>query len=721
MSPGVGVIKHYQIVSCLGQGGFGKVFEAWDSKLQRSVAIKYLNADGLLSSSADLMREARMAASLNHPAFVKIHALEDDDNSQAIVMELVKGETLKQVITNKNIDLLQVLKIIRQLAEAMQQAHAIGLTHGDLKPSNVMLEPTGAIRILDFGLASKADNQATTSMLQQDPQGTIAYMAPERLLGAPLSPSIDVYALGVIFYELLNGQRPFADLSGLALAAALVQSSSDQWNYSTELSPSLIYLIRCMTAKQAAQRLSSMAEVLDQLDAFNSGTQLGNNSIQSEILVPPKANRESSKNLRNKHLKNAVLFSFVVIGCVVFGGWLTRNYLWHFEDVIPRYSESQEMKLGMDALEQWDRPGSLDTAIKHFNNLAEQNPDNAAAIAGLSIAYSLKYQGDQQDEIFNKKSIASAQQAIKIAPRLALAQTAQGRALLEQGSYDKALQYFEASLKLDSLNKFAWYGKIEVLVALKQYDKAVEMAKNGTEKFPKTRAFYDRIGSVYASQGKYQEAEVAFRKSISIQPDSIYPYANLGLVLLNQGRQEDSIHILQRGLQIRPSAWLYTNLGNAFFYNGDYLRSVEAFEDALRPELGNTDDYLAWANLADALLWLPGRKKDAKKNYERACALLDEILTRHPNDLRHISRLALYKARLQFSDESRALLERLRSHDSENPQIHYRIALAYELIGERKLALREVAIAKNLGYPLNLIEGEPDFELLRRDPAYDLY
>ncbi|HSC68274.1 MAG TPA: tetratricopeptide repeat protein, partial [Cellvibrio sp.] len=555
----------------------------------------------------------------------------------------------------------------------------------------------------------------------------IAYMAPERLLGAPLAPQIDIYALGVIFYELLTGQRPFAELNGLGLAAALVQSSSDQWHYAQELSPQLIHIIRRMTAKQVAQRLSSMADVLLQLDALENDANPENSAFAEIKLAPPEAvpvpasKTKSPKQLRHQHLKNAVLFSVVVIGCVVFGGWLTRNYLWRFEEVIPRYSESQEMKLGMDALEQWDRPGSLDSAIKHFNNLAEQNPENAAAIAGLSIAYSLKYQGDQQDEIYNKKSIASAQQAIKLAPRLVLAQTAQGRALLEQGSYDKALQYFEASLKLDSLNKFAWYGKIEVLVALKQYDKAVEMAKNGTEKFPKTRTFYDRIGSVYASQGKYQEAEVAFRKSISIQPDSIYPYANLGLVLLNQGRQEDSIHILQQGLQIRPSAWLYTNLGNAFFYNGDYLRSVEAFEDALRPELGNTDDYLAWANLADALLWLPGRKKDARKNYERACALLDEILTRHPNDLRYISRLALYKARLQLSDESRVLLERLRSHDSENPQIHYRIALAYELIGERKLALREIAIAKNLGYPLNLIEGEPDFEFLRRDPAYDLY
>lgn len=721
MSPGAGVIKHYQIVTCLGEGGFGKVFEAWDSKLQRSVAIKCLNADGLLSSSADLMREARMAASLNHPAFVKIHSLEDDDNSQAIVMELVKGETLKQVITSKKTDLLQTLNIIRQLVEAMQQAHTIGLTHGDLKPSNVMLEPTGAIRILDFGLASKTDNQATTSMLQQDPQGTIAYMAPERLLGAPLTPSIDVYALGVIFYELLNGQRPFADLSGLALAAALVQSSSDQWNYSAELSPSLIYLIRRMTAKQSAQRLSSMAEVLDQLDAFKNGTLLENHSVQPEIHIHPKVNNESPKQQRNKHFKNAVFFSLLVIGCVVLGGWLTRNFLWRFEEVIPRYSESQEMKLGMGALELWDRPGSLDAAIKHFNNLAEQNPENAAAIAGLSIAYSFRFQGDKLDDLWLKKATASAQQAFKLNPHLLLTRIALAGVLREQGQYDQALEHYEAAFSLDPLNQFVWYGKIEILISLKQYSQAVTLAKMGAEKFPEQRTFQDLIGLSYMSEGKYVEAEAAFRNAIRLQPDSIFAYANLSSVLHYQGRSEESIHILQQGLEIRPSARLYANLGNVHFFSGRYTDAVSAFEAALNPALDNADDYLNWANLADALLWIPGRKAEAIDKYKKAIELLTPLSERHPGDIQLASRLALYSARVTLNKEPQQLLIELMKVESTSPEFHYRLALTYELIGERQSALRELRLAHEFGYPLNLITAEPDLESLRRDTEYDIY
>jgi eukaryotic-like serine/threonine-protein kinase len=720
MSSGAGVIKHYQIVSCLGQGGFGKVFEAWDSKLQRSVAIKCLSADGLLSPAADLTREARLAASLNHPAFVKIHALEDDENSQAIVMELVKGETLKDLLANNKPDQNLTLNIVRQIAEAMQQAHAIGLTHGDLKPSNLMVEPNGQVRILDFGLASMADPHATTSMLQQDPQGTIAYMAPERLLGAPLVPQVDVYALGVIFYELLNGRRPFAGHSGLALAAALVQSSSDQWAYSPELSPSLICLIRRMTAKQAAQRLLSMAEVLEQLGAFNAGTPLETNLVQSEILFPPNENNLSPKSLRNKHLKNAVVFSLVVISCVVFGGWLTRNFLWRFEEVIPRYSESQEMKLGMDALEQWDRPGSLDAAIKHFNNLAEQNPENAAAIAGLSLAYCARYETDRVDELLQQKAFAAAEQAMSLNPHLAISQIAYGQSMLGKGNWDLALAASEKALSLEPENFMAWSLKAKSLNKMGKANEAIQTAELALQKFPLRQAFADLIGLIHVNRGAYTDAENAFNKSISIQPDSVYSYANLSGVLLEQGRTDEALNILQRGLEIRPSAWLYTNLGTLYFYDEQYLAAAEAFEKAVAPAYGGATEYQNWVNLADTLLWIPGRKQEANKYYHKAMSLIEPIFSRRPKDLGLASKVALYRARVGEMEKSKILLESFTQQKIESPSINYLIGLTYELIGDREKALEKIKTAHDLGYPIYLIESEPDLEALRQDSSYSL-
>jgi serine/threonine-protein kinase len=228
--------EHYELRGRLGEGGFGEVYEAWDTRLQRSVAIKTIRRGA--SDGVDLVREARLAASLRHAAFVKMHAAGEDAGRQYIVMELVHGRTLKQILQAGAVPLADTLDWVGQVADAMRAAHASGLVHGDIKPSNLMVEEDGRVRILDFGLALRQDTLATetvslgstSSSTQTDPQGTIAYMAPERLLGAAPDARADVYALGVILYELACGKRPFATLHGLALAAAQVQTSSDGWD-----------------------------------------------------------------------------------------------------------------------------------------------------------------------------------------------------------------------------------------------------------------------------------------------------------------------------------------------------------------------------------------------------------------------------------------------------------------------------------------------------------
>lgn len=718
--PLLSAIKHYQIVCLLGEGGFGEVYEAWDKKLQRNVAIKCLKGGGLLSLSEDLIREARMAASLNHPAFVKIHALEDDDDSQAIVMELIKGETLKQVVTNNQPGLYQAINIIRQIAEAMQQAHDLGLTHGDLKPSNVMLEASGSVRILDFGLASKVDMQATTSMVEQDPQGTIAYMAPERLLGEPLAPQVDVYALGVIFYELLNGQRPFAELGGLALAAALVQSSSDQWCYRCAFSPSAINLIRRMTAKQPSHRLSSMTEILIELDNVENSTPLTDASLISDKNSPVTKHILSPKKQQATYFNNAIWLIGVVTACVVFGGWLTRNVLWNFEEIIPRYSETREMQLGMDALDQWDRPGSLDFAIKHFNNLVGQNPKNASAIAGLSIAYSLKYSSDATDSLWLKNASVAAQQSLAINNQLALSSIAMGRMYFAQGKYEPALEYFQSARMLDPGNLFSWYGVIDSLYRMKQYDEAIRLAETCMQKFPTSRVFADQLGLIYTALGNFSEAEKFFRKSITIQPDSVFSYASLGAILHLENHNDEAKHILQQGLQIRPSSWLYTNLGNIYFAQGDYINAAAAFESAVKPELGSSSDYIAWANLADTLQWIPGRKGEAKKYYKKAYELLSNIPGMEKMDMTLSSNLALYGARIEKRDESKALLGNILTNQDLAADVYFRAALTYEILQERTLALEQIRNAYTRGFPLYLIEAEPDLASLRHDANYDL-
>ncbi|MDO8032765.1 serine/threonine-protein kinase [Janthinobacterium sp. SUN128] len=266
--PAAYLVGHYEFRARLGEGGYGEVFEAWDRKLQRSVAVKRIRDAAGAGLDNATMREARLAASLRHTAFVKVHAVEEDGAAQMIVMELVLGQTVRQIIENAAVPAATALDWVRQVAEAMQHAHDSGLVHGDLKPSNLMVEPTGQVRILDFGLALRIDSLATRSAPLAEPVGTIMYMAPERFHGAaPTTPS-DVYALGVILYELVCGTRPHASLNGLALAAAHLHSDSATWTYPDSAGAALVALIRAMTARQPGQRLGSMTRVLQRLDAL---------------------------------------------------------------------------------------------------------------------------------------------------------------------------------------------------------------------------------------------------------------------------------------------------------------------------------------------------------------------------------------------------------------------------------------------------------------------
>ncbi|MBP1203954.1 serine/threonine-protein kinase [Duganella sp. 1411] len=694
--------KHYHIGKCLGEGGFGQVHEAWDSKLCRPVAIKRLKHAAV--DHADLAREARMAASLRHPAFVKIHALEDDGQTQSIVMELVPGVTLKEWARARAPTEQDALRVVAQIAEAMHEAHASGLIHGDLKPSNLIVEPSGKVRILDFGLAIKHDDQLTASLAQADPQGTIAYMAPERLLGAAPSAASDIYALGMILYELCNGARPHAHLTGLSLAAAITQSNSEQWSYAPTLSPAAVRLMRAMTATPAERRIGSMQEALEQLAAASAG---------AVAATPPP-----TSGPRAHPRRRLIGLALVVLLLALAGLWRFGPDPLQVRQALTPYSESQEIKNGLAALKFFDRPGNLDRAGGNFSTVLKHNADSAAAVAGMAIVYRFRYLSDAEDPLWLQKADAGVQQAMRLNDQLALSQAARALVLDAQGKSEAALAAAERALSLDPLDFFGWHAKLTALRHLRRYDEARTAAEQAIGRFPQERVFADHLGTVHFEQGNYADAERAFRSSLQIQPDAVYAYANLFGALMAQNRGDDALQVLQQGLQIRPSARLFNNLGNAFFLRGDYVSAAAAFENAVSPQKGNPADYLMWANLADTLLWIPGREQQAREAYERAMQLLAPRLERSPGNAVLVSRMGLYSARVGDKAGAEALLRRAVEAAPKGPDIRFRAGLGYELIGNRDAALTEIAKARELGYPLKFIEAEPDLIALRRDSRY---
>lgn len=714
-------LSHYRLGRQLGAGGFGEVREAWDENLRRKVAIKRLKTASAFGHPDSLLREARLAASLEHPAFVKIHAIEEDGSGHAIVMELIAGMTLRELVARGPVPLATVFDLIGQAAAAMAAAHARGLVHGDLKPSNLMVDDGGRLRILDLGLAFHDDPQATTSVMQLEQQGTIAYMAPECLLGQAPNRQSDVYALGVVCYEMLCGERPFAKLSGLALAAAQMQSSSASWVFPAATPAPLIELVRAMTARQPEQRLAGMQEVQAGLAACmgSAAAPLAAPAPAVEpsepepdaVAVPPPAPVHDAARWRKAGLGAALA---LLLGL---GGWYALEQA---PAPLP-FSRAATIARALHALESFDQPERLEAARADFEALLARDPDNAAAVAGMSLVSSFRYAADTQDETWLRRADAAAQRALQLEPTLALSHVAHAYVLWNQGKREGALAEVEAALVLDPDNFFASIGKLNFLNVMRRNEAARAWGEAMLQRFPTQRAFADELGILYFRQGDDKAAEQAFRLSIKLQPDSSRAYANLNGTLMRQGRADEALKVLQQGLQVRPSAALYANLGLALFQRGDYVGAAQAYERAVTPPAGNPNSYLNWANLGDTLLWIPGRTRDAQAAYRKARQLLAFRLARAPGDATLLSRMGLYAARSADADEAMSLTVRALAAAPDSPDVYFRAALSYELLHHRELALQALVQAKHFGYPASVIDAEPDFVALRRDARYQAH
>jgi len=232
-------ISHFHILEKLGSGGMGVVYKAEDTRLGRLVALKFL-PDALSrdqQAAARFRREARAASALNHPNICTIHDVNEQDGSFFIVMELLQGQTLKYYV-GKKFTAVWLVELAWQVSQALDVAHATGIVHRDIKPANIFVTTDGKAKVLDFGLAklflpvaSKATSTelAETATMSTDAGlllGTVEYMAPEQIEGEPVDPRTDLYALGLVLYELATGRNPFIGRSPTSTIANILKESA---------------------------------------------------------------------------------------------------------------------------------------------------------------------------------------------------------------------------------------------------------------------------------------------------------------------------------------------------------------------------------------------------------------------------------------------------------------------------------------------------------------
>ena len=320
-------LSRYRVVSKLGAGGMGEVWLAEDTRLNRKVALKLLPAE--FTQDVERVRrfrqETKAASALNHPNIITVYDIDDSDVGHFMVMELVTGRTLRAVIAEDN-SAETLLTLGGQMAKALSAAHAAGITHRDIKPDNVMLRDDGYVKILDFGLALlrstlEGDTGAFTLAQQTTPGslvGTVAYMSPEQARGESASPPSDIFALGIVLYELATGQHPFkAETTVGYLHGITLKTPRSPASLNSAIPARLEALILSMLDKEASRRptANEVARALHEIERYADGTISPNASFAAS---PQRSSvgRELERNELREAFNSAKTGQFALL-CVV--------------------------------------------------------------------------------------------------------------------------------------------------------------------------------------------------------------------------------------------------------------------------------------------------------------------------------------------------------------------------------------------------------------------
>jgi len=701
---GVELLDRYLMEQAVGVGAHGEVWRAHDKLLGRTVAVKILpesNSDAVKRS----LKEAQALAKVNHPNIVTLYELSEVDGRAFLVMEYIAGQTLRDYLRRETPSMEVALSFALQLADALQTIHANGITHGDIKPGNVMITENGKPMLVDFGIskdATRLDDLKTATTENFIPariKGTLPYMAPEVISGDAPNTRSDIFSFGVLLYELFSGQRAFNASSEIAtLDAVMNHSPTALKTLRPDVSDGISDTIDAMLAKRPEARPQNISDFRPRL-------------LQQKypFAVRMQSVAEQAISLGRKFRGPAVASVIIVSG--VFG---MLSY-----DVGPRSqpSVSSLVQSGFSSLQKHQHKGAIDAAIASFQKVLVRDPENAAATAGLSLGLFREYMSDQSNVAVLERAKVSAALAVSLDKHLALAQAAQAWSLDYSGKDNDAEVTYKLALQLEADNFFALEGYARFLEDSGTYEQALELLHVALEYYPDEALFYTHVGTNHFYLQNFVDAEKAFRKGIQLNPDNIFTYSSLSGVLYAQGNTLGAIDIIQQGLQIRPHATLYNNLGTYFFALEQYPQAVSAFESALQVK-GNSADYLLWANLADAYRWTAGQEQKAKAAYERALAILLPRISSEKGRPFLVSRAALYYAKSGDNKAAKEWLQQAKDLAPDNATVLYRGAVTAELLGDKGQAIELLSQAITKGFPLAFIEADPELIDLRSRPDF---